>query len=115
MLARADWAALTWLCWSAGLDRVALPDALAAREHFAAAVNRATLRCFWAQDRAKTGGLVALSHKVPPFSWLGHDIRSLPQHLAEIVVAECVEVRALFLWLLFSVNVSPFQSDLRKA
>ncbi|HEY3500306.1 MAG TPA: hypothetical protein VGK73_36695, partial [Polyangiaceae bacterium] len=113
-LARADWAALCWLCWSAGLDRVALPDALVPRERFAAAVNRATLRCFWAHDRAKTGGLVALSHKIPPFSWLGLDIRAIPQHLVEIVAAEYLEIRALFLWSLFPVNVSPFQADLRK-
>ena len=114
-LARADWAALTWLCWAAGLDRVALPEAVSPREHFASAVNRATLRCFWAQDRLKTGGLVALSHKVPTFAWQGLDIRSVPQHLVEIAAAEYLEIRALFLWLLFPVNVSPFQADLRKS
>ena len=27
--AQSDWGALSWLCWSVGLDRVALPEALA--------------------------------------------------------------------------------------
>jgi len=113
--ARADYLALSWLCWSVGLDRIALPTELAPPMHFAAAANRATLRCFWAHDRLRTGGLVAITRKVPPFKWRGLPIESLPSHLAEAAAAEYLEIRAQFLWLLFAVNVSPFQADLRKA
>jgi hypothetical protein len=112
--ARADWAALSWLCWSVGLDRVALPSAIQERELFAEAANRSTLRCFWAHDRLKTEGLVARARKVPVFAYRGHAIQSMPRHLVELAAAEFLEVRALFFWLLFAANVSPFQEDLRK-
>jgi len=113
--ARADHGALSWLCWSVGLDRIGLPNDISAPAYFAAAANRATLRCFWAHDRLRTGGLVALTRKVPTFSWRGLAIESLPVHLAEAAAAEYLEIRAQFLWLLFAQNVSPFQADLRKA
>jgi hypothetical protein len=44
VLARADWAALTWLCWVAGLDHVALPEVLTPRQNFAAAASQAIVR-----------------------------------------------------------------------
>jgi hypothetical protein len=111
--ARSDWAALSWLAWSAGLDQVALPEILVERELFPAAMNRAMLRCFWAHDRVKTNGLAALARKLPPFQWQGRWIQSLPRQFAEIAAAEYLEVRAVFGWLLFAENVSPFQADLR--
>lgn len=112
--ARADWAALSWLCWSVGLDRVAWPHEVAAPALFAEAANRATLRCFWAHDRLRTEGLVATSRQVPTFTWEGMPIESMPRELVEIAAAEHLEVRAMFLWSLFPENVSPFQADLRK-
>jgi hypothetical protein len=114
-LARAEHAALGWLCWSVGLTEVALPDAIEPAPLFAVAANRATLRCFWAHDRLRTGGLVAATRKVPRFDWEGIPIDQLPSHLAEVAAAEYLEVRAVFLWLLFQQNVSVFQLDLRKA
>lgn len=114
-VARADHAALTWLCWSAGLSDVALPTELNVPAFFGAAANRSTLRCFWAHDRLRTGGLIAATRNVPRFFWEGIPIDQLPSHLAAVASAETLEVRAVFLWLLFSVNVSPFQADLRKA
>jgi hypothetical protein len=114
-IARAEHAALTWLCWASGLMEVALPDEVNPPPLFGTAANRATLRCFWAHDRVRTGGLVAATRKVPRFDWEGIGIDQLPAHLAAVAAAEYLEVRAMFLWLLFAVNVSPFQADLRKA
>jgi hypothetical protein len=114
-LARADHAALTWLCWSAGLTEIALPQAVKVPALFGVAANRSTLRCFWAHDRLRTGGLIAATRNVPRFTWEGISVDQLPSHLAVVAAAELLEVRAVFLWLLFRVNVSPFQEDLRKA
>jgi hypothetical protein len=112
--ARSSWAALSWLCWSVGLDRVSMPSAIDAPALFAEAANRATLRCFWAHDRLRTGGLMAVARHVPTFSWEGMPIENMPRELVEIAAAELLEVRAMFLWALFPQNVSPFQADLRK-
>jgi hypothetical protein len=112
--ARSDWAALGWLCWSAGLDGVALPDRLVPRLDFAAAAHQATTRCWRAHDRVRTAGLVALARHVPGFTWEGMAVDAVPTHLIEVVAAEYLEVRAQFLWQLFPQNQSPFQSDLRR-
>jgi hypothetical protein len=114
-VARADHAALTWLCWASGLTEVALPDDVNPPPLFVAAANRSTLRCFWAHDRIRTGGLIAATRKLPRFDWEGIGIDKLPSHLAEVAAQEMLEVRAVFLWLLFEQNVSVFQEDLRKA
>jgi hypothetical protein len=112
--ARGDWAALTWLCWAVGLDRVALPERLARRIELGAAVDRATARCFRAHDQLRSFGLVSRSRGVPDFDWEGIRVSDLSQPLAQIAAAELLELRAMFFWLLFAQNVSPFQSDLRK-
>jgi hypothetical protein len=112
--ARSDWAALGWLCWSVGLDAVALPSAIEPRANLAAAIHQATLRCWRAHDRVRTRGLVALSRKAPSFDWEGMAIDDVPAHLAELVAAEYLEVRAQFMWQLFQQNQSPFQRDLRR-
>ena len=113
-LARADWDALCWLCWSAGLDEVELPEAVTPRPTFAAAVNESMLRCFRAHDQVRTGGLVSQSRGVRSFLWDGLPIETLSRRFAEVAARQYLERRALFLWLLFPQNLSPFQSDLRK-
>ncbi|XXX74384.1 hypothetical protein WMF30_42735 [Sorangium sp. So ce134] len=113
--ARAEWAALCWLCWSAGLDRVALPERIAHRPDFTAAVNMSLARCFRARDQLKTGGLVSRARGVPGFVWEGHAIDELDPTLAAVAADETFEVRCLFAWLLFPENLSPFQSDIRAA
>jgi hypothetical protein len=113
-VARADHSALTWLCWAAGLNEVALPDEVNPPPLFVTAANRSTLRCFWAHDRMRTGGLVAATRKLPRFDWEGISIDRLPSHLVKVAAAEMLEVRAVFLWSLFEQNVSPFQADLRR-
>jgi hypothetical protein len=57
--AQADWGALAWLCWSVGLERVALPEAIAEPPLFAVAMKTIVRRCWRAQDRVTTGGLLA--------------------------------------------------------
>ncbi|WP_437968629.1 hypothetical protein WMF04_04745 [Sorangium sp. So ce260] len=113
--ARAEWAALCWLCWSAGLDRVALPERIAHRPDFTAAVNMALTRCFRARDQLQTSGLVSRARGVPGFVWEGHDIDGLDRTLVLIAADEYFEMRCLFVWLMFPENISPFQSDIRAA
>jgi antitoxin component YwqK of YwqJK toxin-antitoxin module len=112
--ARSDWAALTWLCWAVGLDRVALPEAVAPPAEFATAADRGMTRCFRAHDQIRSGGLVSRARGVPGFVWEGLDIADLSPSLTEVAAAETLEVRAMFFWLLFEENLSPFQSDLRR-
>lgn len=114
-IARGDWVALSWLCWSAGLDRVALPEALEPRELFPAAAHRVTLRCWRAHDRRRSFGLIAAARHVPGFEWEGMSIDAMPTQFADVAARELLELRALFFWLLFPQNRSPFQADLRKA
>jgi len=111
--AQADWGALSWLCWSVGLDRVALPESLAEPPLFAAAMKTIVTRCWRARDRLNTGGLLARSNGVPGFAWEGIDIDALPQHLAQVVAEEYLRARSAFFWLASPEVVSPFQSDLK--
>ena len=112
VLARADWAALTWLCWVAGLDHVALPEVLTPRQNFAAAASQAIVRAGRIADVVATGGLRARMQGVPSFEWEGFDVDGLPSSYARVALREHVQVRAMFIWLCFPQNVSPFQSDL---
>ena len=116
-LARAQWAALTWLCWALGQDRVQLPGAsteITPRPAFSAAAVAGITRYFRVQDTLSTGGLRSRTQEVPGYLWQGVDIDELPRPLAEIACEEARELRALFLWLLSPENHSPFQSDLRE-
>jgi hypothetical protein len=115
IIARAEWDALTWLCWSAGLDEVALPETLTPRPRFAAAVNEAMQRYFRARDQLATAGLVSRSRGIPGFVWEGLPVETLDGRLAEIADRQFFERRAMFFYLLFPQNLSPFQSDLRQA
>jgi antitoxin component YwqK of YwqJK toxin-antitoxin module len=111
--AQADWGALCWLCWSVGLDRVEIPDALAEPPLFAVAMKTIVTRAWRAQDRVKTGGLLARANGVPGFEWQGIDIDALPPHLAQAAAEEYLRARSVFLWLADPEAVSPFQLDLR--
>jgi hypothetical protein len=114
LTARSDWAALGWLCWSVGLDHVALPETVDPRPNLSAAIHQAILRCWRAHDRVRTRGLIAMARKAPSFVWEGMAIDDVPAHLAELVAAEYLGVRAQFMWQLFEQNPSPFQADLRR-
>jgi hypothetical protein len=111
--AQADWGALSWLCWSVGLDRAGLPELLAEPPLFASAMKTIVTRCWRAQDRLKTGGLLARANGVPGFAWQGVDIDALPQHLAQAAAEEYLRARSVFLWMADPEALSPFQVDLR--
>jgi hypothetical protein len=113
-LARGQWAALCWLCWSAGLREVGWPSAIDPPAHFAQAAGMTIARYWRAQDAVQTGGLRAMQAGVPGFVWEGMDIESIPRHFAEMAQEEYLEVRSLFLFLMSPENVSPFQEDLRQ-
>ncbi|HET9955248.1 MAG TPA: hypothetical protein VFQ61_12125 [Polyangiaceae bacterium] len=111
--ARSEWAALTWLCWAAGLDGVGLPERLGQRQDFSAAASMIVARAARAQDAIQTGGLRARTQGIPGFEWEGYPIDSAPAAFVRLANEEYAELRALFLWLCFAENHSPFQSDLR--
>ncbi|HTB59696.1 MAG TPA: hypothetical protein VLC06_17605 [Polyangia bacterium] len=111
--AQADWGALCWLCWSVGLAAPALPEAVTEPPLFAVAMKTIVTRCWRAQDRLKSGGLLARANGVPGFEWEGIDIDALPLHLARTVAEEYLRARSVFLWLASPDVVSPFQTDLR--
>jgi antitoxin component YwqK of YwqJK toxin-antitoxin module len=113
--ARSAWAALTWLCWTAGLDEVGLPTELAPPANFAQGAGMAITRCWRAQDAVLTGGLRAMTAGVPGFDWEGLPIDGLSKVFAEIAAAEYLELRSVMLFLVSPENVSPFQEDIRKA
>jgi hypothetical protein len=114
-LARGDWAALCWLCWSCGLDRVALPDALEPPLDFGPAAGMSIERTWRCRDKLTSGGLVAMTRGVPGFEWEAMAIDEMPRVLAEVMTEEYLEVRAMFLWLCDETARSPWQSDLRDA
>ncbi len=112
-VAHADWAALSWLCWAVGLDRVELPDAATARGELATAMKMVVRRTWRIKDRLSSGSLIARSQGVPGFEWQGIDIDELPRHLAEMAAAEYIAARSLFIWLASADALSPFQDDIR--
>ena len=112
-VAHADWAALSWLCWAVGLDRVELPDAATVRDELAPAMKMIVRRTWRIKDRLASGSLIARSQGVPGFEWQGIDIDELPRHLAEMAAAEYVAARSMFIWLASADALSPFQDDIR--
>jgi hypothetical protein len=113
-LARASWAALCWLCWSAGLEEVALPAALSPPANFDQAAGMIISRYWRAQDGVITGGLRSVTHGVPGFMWEEMDLDGMPRHFVEMAHEEYLEMRAAMLFLASPENVSPFQADLRQ-
>ena len=114
-IARGDWAALCWLCWSCGLARVVLPDELAPPANFGPAAGMSIERTWRCRDKLTSGGLVAMTRGVPGFEWEGMAIDTMPRALAEVMTEEYLELRAMFLWLCDETARSPWQSDLRDA
>jgi hypothetical protein len=112
-LAQADYVALAWLCWATGLDRVALPESIHPPETLAAAMKMVVERDWRASDQLRTRGLLALTNGVSGFEWQGMDIAAVPAHFVEMVAAEYLAARSMFLWLASPDALSPFQDDLR--
>ena len=114
-LAQADFGALAWLCWAVGLEGFAVPDAIRPPAELGAAMKMIVRRHWRANDRLTTGGLLALTNRIPGFSWQGIDIDAVPTHLVQTVAAEYSAARSMFLWLVSPDTLTPFQDDLRDA
>ena len=112
-LARCDWTALVWLCWSAGLDHVALPVELRPPAAFGQAAGMSVERAWRCRDQLTTAGLRSMSQGIGGFAWEGIEIGTMPAVLAEIAAAEYLEMRALFYWLCDAGVQSPWQDNLR--
>jgi hypothetical protein len=114
-LAHADHAALAWLCWSTGLGRIEPPRVIEPPPTLIAGMRAIIQRHWRAQDRVRSGGLVALSKGVAGFEWQGLAVDEMPPHVLSVALAELLAVRSMFLWLLSPDAMSPFQDDIRDA
>lgn len=112
-LARADWVALCWLCWSAGLDAVGLPEQLSPPEDFGQAAGMAQQRLWRARDQRVFQGRNAEAHGIPSFEWEGLDVGELASGTAGIVEQQYADMQALFMWLCDADVKSPWQDNLR--
>lgn len=111
--ARADWSALSWLCWAAGETEVTLPTKLEAPENFGLAAGMAQQRLWRARDQRAFSGRNAKAHDVASFEWEGADMAELPPHLAGIAEDQYAEMQALFYWLIDPRLKTPWQDNLR--
>ena len=112
-LARREWRGLCWLCWSAGLDRVARPEAIHPPSDFGLAAGMSIERLWRSRDRLITGGLRAMTQGIAGFTWEGTDIDALSPVLIEFAAEEYLEMRAVFYWLCDEGVQSPWQDNLR--
>jgi hypothetical protein len=112
-VARREWRGMSWLCWSAGLDRVARPEAINPPEDFGLAAGMSIERLWRSRDRLITGGLRAMTQGVAGFTWEGVDIDALSPVLIEFAAEEYLEMRAVFYWLCDEGVQSPWQDNLR--
>ncbi|MBI5547848.1 MAG: thiol reductase thioredoxin [Deltaproteobacteria bacterium] len=114
-LARADWTALTWLCWACGLEEVALPRVLTPPPDFGQAAGMAVQRLWRARDRRLTGGTMARREKVSGFTWEDTEIDQLHPELVSMPENEYAEMAAMFRWLTEARHESPWQDNLRES
>ncbi len=112
-LARADWVALSWLCWATGLGEVAMPHKLALPATFGKAAGMAQQRLWRSRDQRAFKGRNAQQHGVPSFEWEGTDMAEIPPPVAAIAEQQYAEMQALFYWLLDAKLKSPWQDNLR--
>ncbi len=112
-LARGDWAALTWLCWSVGESSITLPAAIKSPADFGKACGMAVQHYWRVRDKVHMDGYGARRSNVPGFSWEGIEIDAMHPALAGIAEQEYAEVAAVFRWLTDESNRSPWQDNLR--
>ncbi|HEY3449622.1 MAG TPA: thiol reductase thioredoxin [Myxococcales bacterium] len=112
-LARAEWTAVTWLCWACGLEEVALPKTIAAPKDFGQAAGMAVERLWRARDLRLTGGEGAKKSKSPGFAWEGVEIDQLHPGLVSMCENEYAEMAAMFRWIADAGHRSPWQDNLR--
>jgi tetratricopeptide (TPR) repeat protein len=112
-LARADWAALGWLCWAVGLDQVGWPSELAPPADFGKAAGMAQQRLWRSRDQRAFKGRNALEHGVASFEWEGSDMAEIPGPVAAVAEQQYAEMQALFYWLIDEKLKTPWQENLR--
>lgn len=105
--ARVEWSALCWLCWAAGLERIALPEHLTSRPELSAALLHASAR------------IAALIGPEPALDSSGHfhglDETHLPASALAHLAEHYVEIRAVLLFASDPECVSAWQDDLGRA
>ena len=111
--ARDDWSALTWLCWSCGLDRVALPERVDPPADFGQSAGMASERLWRCRDKLHMRGLGARMQGIPGFCWEGLEIDEMSNAHARLACSEYEEMQALMYWLTDSAVRSPWQDNLR--
>lgn len=112
-LARADWTALSWLCWSTGLTEVAMPEELSPPEDFGKAAGMAQQRLWRSRDQRAFNGRNAKQHGVASFEWEGTDMGEIAPPVAGIAEQQYAEMQALFYWLVDAKLKTPWQDNLR--
>lgn len=110
---RAEWNALCWLVWSAGLERLELPSSQRPPATFGLAAGMSAQRLWRSRDQRVSEGKNARAHGLPSFEWEGADLGELPPNLASIAEQQYAEMQALFYWLSRDDVKSPWQEDLR--
>jgi hypothetical protein len=80
-IARAEWCALSWLCWACGLSKVSLPIKVAPPADYGQAAGMAQQRLWRARDLRVMGPREVDS---PSFQWEGMAIEEVPVSLAGI-------------------------------
>lgn len=112
-LARADWSALSWLCWAAGLSDVATPKKVAPPPDFGKAAGMAQQRLWRSRDQRAFNGRNAQQHGVASFEWEGTDMAEIAPPVAGIAEQQYAEMQALFYWLVDAKLKTPWQDNLR--
>ncbi len=111
--ARAEWASLCWLCYSAGLDEVALPVEARSPQNFGQAITTAFTRHHRLQDQIRTLGVRSRALGATDFEWEGLSIASLGSTLLKQAHDEYLEMRAMLYFVADETCRSPWQDDLR--
>lgn len=109
-IARAEWNALSWLCWACGLSKVGLPIKVAAPKEFGLAAGMAQQRLWRSRDLRVMGPREV---DAPSFQWEGMAIEEVPVPLAHIAEAQYADMQALFSWLSDKNIRSPWQDNVR--
>lgn len=110
---RGEWHALCWLCWSCGLDKVALPERINPPPQFGQAAGMAPARLWRCRDRRHMRGMGAQMQGIPGFAWEGIDIDELPSFLTGLAEEEYADIQAMMYWLTDAEVRSPWQDNLR--
>lgn len=112
-LARVEWTCLCWLCWGAGLERIALPDLMRPPAAFARALSKAFFQVFRVQDSRATRGLRSKARGLPAAHWEGLNVDALEPSFIDLAFLEAREMRAVLYWLGDAECRSLWQDDLR--